>query len=154
MGKADEVIRTIGIGSCIAVCLFDGQVKIGGMVHAMLPARPGSKQKIGKLPSNGSVRKPEYELRYVNEAISCLAREVVRIGGQHENLKAKIVGGANVLKIIGRKKNSIGERNITAARQALKDLNISIAKEAVGGSVGRMAEISLSNGIVTVSISM
>jgi chemotaxis protein CheC len=36
----DEVLVAYGLGSCVAVCLYDPAARVGGMLHALLPHRP------------------------------------------------------------------------------------------------------------------
>ncbi|MBL8978615.1 MAG: chemotaxis protein CheD, partial [Gemmatimonadetes bacterium] len=38
-GGADAVLATLGLGSCVAVILFDPDRRIGGMAHILLPSR-------------------------------------------------------------------------------------------------------------------
>jgi chemotaxis protein CheD len=33
----DSLIVTLGLGSCVGVCLIDKKRKIGAMIHVMLP---------------------------------------------------------------------------------------------------------------------
>ena len=35
--KSPEGITTLGLGSCVGICIRDPVLKIGGMAHAMLP---------------------------------------------------------------------------------------------------------------------
>ena len=37
IAKAPDVLTTLGLGSCIGLTLYDPVLKIGGMVHYMLP---------------------------------------------------------------------------------------------------------------------
>ena len=34
--KRDELI-TYALGSCVGICMYDDKLKIGGLLHAMLP---------------------------------------------------------------------------------------------------------------------
>ena len=36
----DDVLVAYGLGSCVAVCLYDPVIKVGGMLHALLPSPP------------------------------------------------------------------------------------------------------------------
>ena len=35
--KSPEGITTLGLGSCVGICIRDPVAKVGGLAHAMLP---------------------------------------------------------------------------------------------------------------------
>jgi len=74
------VVSTI-LGSCVAVCLWDGRRQLGGMNHFLLP-RCGQSQ-----PSP----------RYGDVAVSRLLAALERLGCRPADLRAKLFGGAAVL---------------------------------------------------------
>ncbi len=37
IAKVPEILTTLGLGSCIGICLYDKQAKIAGLAHIMLP---------------------------------------------------------------------------------------------------------------------
>lgn len=113
-------IRTI-LGSCVAVALFDPVLLIGGLNHYLLSA-----------PADRN----DATLRYASVAIPALVEQMVEQGAVRSRLKAKIYGGAAVLDI-GSAGQQVGERNIEAARNILRELGIPIVEENLGGRVGR-----------------
>ncbi|MCR4947175.1 MAG: chemotaxis protein CheD, partial [Lachnospiraceae bacterium] len=36
-GTSDDVLITLGLGSCIGIALYDPTIKLGGLAHIMLP---------------------------------------------------------------------------------------------------------------------
>ena len=109
------------LGSCIAVCLFDGRKKIAGMNHFLLPFWNGD-----------GLASPKYG----NIAIELLLEKMQQAGSLKQDLIAKVFGGASQFAT----KNSIlsiGENNIEIARTTLDRLQIKIAAESTGGSLGR-----------------
>jgi chemotaxis protein CheD len=54
---APVVLKSSGVGSCLVLCIYDRDKKIGGMVHAMLPSSPDMVEKI------------EYNARFVDDSI-------------------------------------------------------------------------------------
>lgn len=129
------VIKTAGVGSCMVICLYDKQNKIGAMSHCMLPDRTSTdnSSEIGK---------------YIAETIPKMYEEMKRKGANSENIKAKLVGGASMFSIFDH--NKIGENNLTKAHEVLKDLKIPIKEEATGGSTGRRVSFDIYNGLVEV----
>lgn len=152
-----EIIRTVGIGSCIVVGLYCKKLRIGGLLHAMLPQSTpeeklnnhGMPQKIAEEDGCGC----KYFGKYVDDGINALVRLLEKAGAKKEDLRAKMTGGATMLRFFGNG-GSIGERNIDEARKQLQLLHIQIEGEEVGGSVGRMAELNVANGILNVTTKM
>lgn len=124
------VLRTI-LGSCIGICIYDRNRKIGGMAHILLPQAP---KRIT----------PE---KYADTAIPLLLERMYKQGCKKEFLSAKIAGGAAMFKF-----NSsftlaqIGERNIEITRRVLEEQNIPLLVEDVGGNLGRVIDFFLQDG--------
>jgi len=118
--KAPYFLNTI-LGSCVAVCLFDDVKKIGGMNHFMLPLWNGE-----------GLASPKYG----NVAIELLIDKMLKLGCKKRNIKAKIFGGANVIKTEYDLYN-IGQRNIQLAEDILEQEQIKIIARSVGGDRGR-----------------
>ena len=109
------------LGSCVAVCLWDPVLEIGGINHFMLPLWNGQ-----------GLASP----RYGNIAIEKLISSMEYMGSKKINLKAKIFGGAEVIET-GIKQFHIGKRNIELAKEVLKNENIPIISSSLGGKLGR-----------------
>lgn len=118
--KDPHKITTI-LGSCVAVCLWDPVLKIGGINHFMLPLWNGQ-----------GLASPKYG----NIAIDKLIKKMLELGGKKENLRAKIFGGGQRIQS-STTGMEIGKRNIILARQYLSDEKIPIVKTSVGGPMGR-----------------
>lgn len=122
-------MMTIGLGSCIGLTLYDDTVKVGAMVHIMLPDSAGRTNRPGK---------------YADTAIVLLLKELAALGCKNRSLVAKMAGGACMFEYFGANLN-IGERNAEKVRAVLKENNIKLAAEDVGGKVGRSVTFSPSN---------
>lgn len=146
VGKDEAIIRTGGIGSCIVVCLYDRSTRSGGMVHAMLP----SIKPFIKVASFGKIN----EIRYADRAIERLLAELERMGVSRQNLTARLVGGAEMIRIFSLNSRGLGRKNLDAARAKLSELGITIEGEDVGGTIGRLAEFNLKSGVLDVSTKM
>lgn len=152
-GHNDTHIKTGSIGSCVVIVLYDGEAKVGGMAHAMLPSRT-ERQKDGVLKTKDVIFEAEAVAKYADESVDRLLNEVETIGGKKKRIKAKLIGGARMFKILSGDKYGIGYQNIEAARGRLVELGIPIENEDTGGTVGRLAEFNLENGLVDVSTKM
>lgn len=123
--KAPNTLTTIGLGSCVGICLFDIQNNIIGLAHAMLPD--------SKLIVNNSNKS-----KFVDTSISLLIDEMLLFGANRKNIKAKVAGGAQMFKTDTLYDNMrIGEKNSIAAKAILKELNIPLVSLDVGGNHGR-----------------
>ena len=114
-------MMTIGLGSCIGLTIYDPNLKLGAMVHIMLPESAGRKDRPGK---------------YADTAIPLLVNELSALGCKNRSIIAKIIGGACMFEYFGTNLN-IGERNAEKVRILLKEHHIALAAEDVGGKVGR-----------------
>lgn len=124
-----SMVSTI-LGSCVAVCLYDTVLQIGGINHFMLPLWNGQ-----GLPSP----------KYGNIAIEKLLEKMYQMGSQKKNLKAKVFGGGEVIET-NIKQFNIGERNIEIALQLLAEYKIPIIAQSVGGKLGRKIEYNTATG--------
>lgn len=148
-GVKELSIRTSGIGSCMVVCLYDEKTKTGGMIHSMLPTRSQNGQIKREFMVSEETPSPA---KYLDEGIDRLLAEVERLGGRRERLVAKLVGGSRMFKFMHDEKTSIGTKNIEMAQAKLAELGILIEGEDTGGTIGRMAEFNLENGLLDISI--
>lgn len=143
-----DILASYGLGSCVAVALYDPVRKIGGLAHVMLPE---SREKDrGDAPG-----------KFGDTAVPSLAEELCRNGARMRSLRCKLVGGAQMFEIPGaRNKNAglscgpsanIGGRNIDAVKKALKLLEIPVVAEDTGGNHGRTVMFDCSSGELEIS---
>ena len=132
--RAPAILKASGLGSCIAVGLYDPVAGIGGMGHMLLPYRP-EKKPFGS------------ESKYVDAGIFQMVDELVRAGAERQRLVAKIAGGANMFETAYQTLiKSVGARNAKSARETLVKLGIPLLGEEVGGNRGRTVEFDLATG--------
>lgn len=125
------IISTI-LGSCVAVCLYDTQLHIGGMNHYLLPFWNG----------NG-LQSPKFGNISIPKLIDMMQKQ----GATIPNMQAKIFGGAS-LNINIPNNMMIGEKNVMVAREILKEYKIHIVAEDVGKQNGRRIQFNLEKGKV------
>ncbi len=135
--KSPNLLTTVGLGSCVAVCLYDRERKVGGMAHFMLPDSQGN--------SHGNPQK------YADFLLPLMLKELHKQGASRTNLLAKIAGGSQMFSFNGTSQVlKIGERNIEAAEKELKKLGIRLLAADVGGTSGRTVSFDLANGRLVV----
>jgi chemotaxis protein CheD len=135
--KAPTKIATLGLGSCIGICIYDAVAKVGGMVHIMLP--------------NSEIASGTVNIaKFADTAIPSLLQEVESLGAVRKRLVTKIAGGAQMFSIAGSQTNNslmnIGAKNITAVTEICSKLGLAINASCVGGNVGRSITLNLENG--------
>lgn len=131
ISKTPYQVNTI-LGSCVAVCLYDPVLKIGGINHYMLPYWNGQ-----------GLASPKYG----NIAIDRLIDKMISLGCDKKNLKAKVFGGGEVIET-NVVQFHIGQRNIDVARSMLEELKIPIVSSSLGGKLGRKIEFFTESGDV------
>lgn len=134
-----EVLATFGLGSCIALTAYDPAIRLGAMVHIILP-------------DSSLARQPYSPAKFADTAVPLLLATVLREGAMRTRLQVKMAGGARVLNI-PRDAGilDIGTRNIEAVIKALEKEGIHLAGRDVGGSHGRTVKLYLGTGRVTVA---
>lgn len=116
----DELITTV-LGSCVAACIRDRRLGVGGMNHFMLPL-----SETGQWGSE--VESCCVATRYGNYAMEHMINEILKHGGQRRNLEAKVFGGGLVMGQI----SDIGRTNIEFVHEYLETEGIPLVSEDVG----------------------
>ncbi|MCP4995153.1 MAG: chemotaxis protein CheD [Gammaproteobacteria bacterium] len=125
------VISTL-LGSCVAACLYDPVKHIVGMNHFLLANNRYAK--------NMPVIESEAG-RYGIHAMELLINEMLKIGAQRNNLKAKVFGGGDVLRYYRGDKDNffyVGEINSRFVREFLQNEKIQITASDLGSDYGRV----------------
>ena len=112
VSNEDLVIVTV-LGSCIAACLWDRAMRVGGMNHFMLPEGDSS-------DASG---------RYGSYAMELLINEMLKLGARRESMQAKIFGGGQVMANFTTM--NVGERNTSFVTDYLHTERIPIVSEDV-----------------------
>ena len=134
VAKAPDSLITLGLGSCIGLTLYDPAIKLGGMVHYMLPDST-------KLKNNSNIAK------FGDTGIKELYRQMVAQGASPRRMVAKIAGGAKMFEVTGLSNvGHVGERNSEEAKIMLKELKIPLVAEDIGLNYGRTVELNCENG--------
>ncbi|AXS79355.1 chemotaxis protein CheD [Dechloromonas sp. HYN0024] len=103
--EPDRPLATL-LGSCVAVCLFDPQARVGGLNHFMLPSiRRSSNDDIDSLLSGAY-------------AMESLLNGLLQKGAKKVRLQAKAFGGGTIINTSG-PLMSIGSRNADFTKEWL-----------------------------------
>jgi chemotaxis protein CheD len=132
-----SVIVTHGLGSCIAVVVYDPVRKAGGMLHFQLPTAQLSPERARQSPGT-----------FADTGIPLLFERMYGLGCQKRSLMVKAAGGGNFHGDNGT--FDIGRRNHTMMRKIFWKSQVLVVSEDVGGSRSRTVRLFLDTGQVTV----
>ncbi len=127
------VFAVNGLGSCIALALFDPGAKVGGLCHIVLPESDGKAS-------------PADPAKYADTAVPWALAEMARLGANPRRIVAKLAGGAHLFQAAFIPLLKIGERNIAAVTAILAARGITVAARDVGGESGRSVAFWLRDG--------
>jgi len=129
--SAEATQVTTILGSCVAVCLWDTKLQIGGMNHFLLPAgREGQ----------------GLSMRFGDAATHELLRRLLRLGSHRRDLIAKIFGGAALFRTEDRYATSLGAKNVDCAISMMANAGITLAAQDTGGDSGRKIVFNTDDG--------
>jgi chemotaxis protein CheD len=127
------IIGTL-LGSCVAACIWDPHLKIGGMNHFMLPIAPGSQVSAGA------------PARYGLYAMEVLINDLLRKGCNKSRLEFKVFGGANITGT--ETEDHIGARNARFVLDFLEQDGFKPLVADLGGDYGRRIYFNIADGQV------
>ena len=134
MAKGEGMLVTYALGSCIGICLHDPAIKLGALVHIMLPLNMETGRK--------------NPMKYADTGIRETLKQMEAKGASRSRITAKIAGGAMMFKDGGSGSlGNIGQRNIDSVKLNLKKEGIRLLKEDVGGTVARTLLFDVNSGL-------
>ncbi|MBU5254780.1 chemotaxis protein CheD [Tissierella praeacuta] len=138
VAKAPNLLTTLGLGSCVGITLYDKINKIAGLAHIMLP-------------SSREIKNNDNKAKFADTGIEELLDLMLKSGANKNNLVAKIAGGSQMFNFNSNNNIlKIGERNVIATKDKLKELNIKIVSEDTGGNFGRTIILNSIDGLLQV----
>lgn len=138
VAETPDILVTLGLGSCIGVCVYDPTIKVGGMAHVMLPDSSTSKE----VTTRG---------KFADTAIPDLIELMQKKGAAKHRMLVKMAGGAQMFAYPGMSPQMhIGYRNAVAVEKALSALGLRVSGKSIGGHSGRSIYMDLATGTVKV----
>ena len=130
-----EYVVTFALGSCVAVIWHDWRLKIGGMVHVMLPDSKMDRERASRNP-----------YVYADTGLPSMFEKLQQQGSTKRTLRCCIAGGASMLEHSSH--FEIGKKNQMAVKRMLWQLGVLIDAEDVGGSESRSVRLDIRSGQV------
>ena len=133
MAQNSGMLITYALGSCIGICLYDQKIKLGALIHIMLPLNmePGRKNT----------------MKYADTGIRETLKMMEAKGASRSRITAKIAGGAKMFEVKGGSLSNIGQRNIESVHNTLKREGVKLLQEDVGGTVARTLLFDVGTGL-------
>lgn len=124
------------LGSCVAACIRDADLGIGGMNHFMLPDEGAGREVVSS------------SARYGTYAMEVLINHLLKLGARRNRLEAKVFGGGAVMASLT--SANVGERNAAFVMQYLQTEKIPVVAKDLLDSYPRKIYFFAENGRVLV----
>ena len=123
IAQGSGILITYALGSCIGLCFHDPRLKLGALLHIMLPMNMETGRK--------------NPMKYADTGIRETLRQLEAKGASKSRMTVKIAGGAKMFEVNGGNLGNIGQRNIESVHLILRKEGIRLMAEDVGGTVAR-----------------
>lgn len=128
-----QTLVAYGLGSCVAVGLYDPANGIGALAHVMLPRQPSA-----------ATNPPG---KYADTTVRAMLEALIEAGGSYASVEGWVVGGADIFPLADLDlPEGIGRRTAAVARETLAALDVQVVDETVGGEEGRTVVYDTSTG--------
>jgi chemotaxis protein CheD len=125
----DAHLVAYGLGSCIALAIWDPRTRIGGLAHFMLPSGPAN----GGSP-----------VKFIDTGLDTYLKAMEARGAMPSRSAIKAAGAAAMLTVGGGL--AIGKRNAETIQAALAQRGLRLAATSLGGNAGRTVQLDVVDG--------
>lgn len=130
------ILTTYSLGSCIGVAVYDPIVRVGGLLHAMLPDSTIDPVKARANPG-----------MFVDTGMSAMLRAAVQMRADPRRLRFYLAGGASIMD--DQNLFRIGSRNLAAFQGFLDREKGLLVAQQTGGQINRTMYLEIETGRVT-----
>ncbi|MCL2225589.1 MAG: chemotaxis protein CheD [Defluviitaleaceae bacterium] len=132
--KSPGVLKTLGLGSCVGIALYDPVAKVAGLAHIMLP-------------DSKAISNNQNHAKFADTALIKLIEAMQKLGAKKISMKAKIAGGAQMFAFNATSESlRVGDRNVEASKKVLREAGIKLIAEETGANFGRTVELYADDG--------
>ena len=135
----EDTLITYALGSCIGVIVYDPVVKVGGLLHFMLPESKVNPQRAKENP-----------YMFADTGVPLLFKTCYKYGAKKRRMIVKVAGGAEIMDEA--RYFNIGKKNYAVLRKIFWCNGVLIRAEDVGGMVNRTVELDIGTGEVRLKI--
>lgn len=135
--RQEGVLITYALGSCIGISFYDPMIKLGALLHIMLPEKSQT--------SDSNV------FKFADSGIQETLRKLYAYGAMKGRMVCKIAGGAKMFELKGPGGlGNIGERNALMVKKVLMQEGLRVSGEDTGGNCARTMLIDVATGQVKI----
>ena len=125
MLQGEGILITYALGSCIGLCFHDPRLRLGALLHIMLPLN----MEAGRT----------HPMKYADTGIKETLRQLEAKGASRSRMTVKF-------EVKGGSLSNIGQRNIESVHAILKRDNLRLCGEYTGGTVARTLLFDVGSG--------
>ena len=136
IARQEGELITYALGSCIGIAFYDPMIKLGGLLHIMLPEKSATDSNV---------------LKYADSGIRETLRKLYAFGATKGRLVVKIAGGAKMFEMKGPGGlGNIGERHAQNVKRILMMEGLRVSAEDTGANYARTMSLDVATGQVCV----
>lgn len=137
IARGEGILITHALGSCIGITFYDPMIRLGALVHIMLPERRNLSDTV--------------VFKYADSGIRETLRKLGAYGAARSRIECRIAGGAKMFEFkSGGELGNIGLRNAESVRRTLQLEGIRLRGDDTGGNYARTMFMELNTGKVKV----
>jgi chemotaxis protein CheD len=125
----DDHLIAYGLGSCIALAVWDPRARVGGLAHFMLPSGPANSSS---------------PVKFIDTGLDTFLRALEAQGAVLNRSTLKAAGAAAMLTVGGGL--AIGKRNEEMMQTSLTERGLNLTAASLGGNVGRTVQLEVADG--------
>ena len=130
---------TFPLGACLGIAIYDPVIKVGGILHSMLPDSSIGPKRAAARPG-----------MFLDTGLARLLANAEALKVKKENLLVYVAGASEILDETTF--FNLGKRNYTVLAGLLARHGVTIYAEDVGGRANRTMQLNLATGEVRVKI--
>ena len=138
IARREGTLITYALGSCVGITFYDPMIKLGALVHILLPEAGDN--------AAGNI------FKFADTGIKETLRKLEVFGGVKSRYQCKIAGGAKMFEMSAGIGN-IGERNVKMVEKVLAEEHIRVMAKDVGANYARTMLLDVTTGTVRVRTS-
>ena len=138
IARREGTLITYALGSCVGITFYDPMIKLGALVHILLPEAGDN--------AAGNI------FKFADTGIKETLRKLEVFGGVKSRYQCKIAGGAKMFEMSAGIGN-IGERNVKMVEKVLAEEHIRVMAKDVGANYARTMLLDVTTGTLKVRTS-
>lgn len=134
IARQEGTLITYALGSCVGIAFYDPMIKLGALLHIMLPENNQTDKNV---------------LKFADSGIRETLRKLYAFGAVRGRMVCKIAGGAKMFEMKGPGGlGNIGERNAQNVKRVLAAEGLRVVGEDTGANYARTMSLDVATGQV------